>query len=133
MTTIAQARTSLAAAVTTTGLRCIAYLSDQIPAPCALISRKEFDPRMVFGGSKSTYGFRVTIYTSRPAERASQVLIDGYCETTGATSLVAAIANGANWTATVDYAEVVRVGEIMVHEIAGVPYLVAELDVEVVW
>ena len=43
------------------------------------------------------------------------------------------VQNGANWTTTIDYSKVTRVGEVGVIDYGGAPYLMFEIDVEVCW
>jgi hypothetical protein len=134
MPTVAEVRDSLAEAITTaTGLRCSALVPDQMVAPIAVISRREFDPRYVFTGDRATYLFRVTIYADRTNERVAQIALDEYTELSGELSVLAAIQDGDNWTATIDYAQVTLIGEVQSTAIAESQYLVVSLDVEVVW
>lgn len=120
-----------AAIETVSGLRAFDYIQDSIDAPCAHVVPLEFDPRMVLGETKSEYQFQIRIYAARAAADQNQKLLDGYREVSGATSLTAAVQGNATLAAAVDYAQVSRIGEVMVAEISGVPYLYLEIDVEV--
>ena len=132
-TTIAQVRTDLAACVTTAGVRCTPYIVDVVNAPCAMVARQPFDPRMVLAGGKSQYGFQIHVYAQRAAEKASQATLDLCAETLGTTSLTAAIQTSTNWTSTIDYAQVTNIGGEQIAEINGVQYITIQIDVEVVF
>lgn len=133
MTTIAEVRSSLAAAVETTGLQCSAYILDQIDAPCAMVGRGGFDPRLVMQSTKSVYPFKVSMFHPRMSDIDAQAKIDTYCMLSGSTSVKAAVENGSNWSASVDYAVVTNIGATVETEVAGIVYLLTEFDVEVCW
>jgi hypothetical protein len=59
--------------------------------------------------------------------------LDEYLELTGNDSVTAAIQNSANWTLTVDYAQVTQIGEVQAVIIGESNYLAVPLDVEVVF
>lgn len=134
-TTIADVRGILKTCVeTVTGLRAYSKIQDSINAPCAHIVPLEFEPFMVVGGSKTVYPFQIRVYTARAPSDQNQALLDGFRETSGTTSITAAVQLSTNWGSVVlDYAKVTRVGEVGVAEVSGVPYLYLELDVEVVF
>lgn len=134
-TTIADVRGALKNCVETiSGLRGAAYIQDAINAPIAHIVPLEFDPRLVFNGSKTEYHFQIRVYVPRAAADQGQALLDGYREVSGSTSITAAVQNDTNWGAVdVDYALVTRVSPVSVVEVVGVPYLYLEIDVEVCW
>jgi hypothetical protein len=119
---------------TTTGIRASGYLGDKtIAPPCLRVAREEMDPRFVFGaGGTAEYPFLVIVYAGRAADKASEKLLDTYCEMTGASSVRAAVETLSNWSGvTINYATVTRVGTTSVVEVGGVPYLVVEFDVVV--
>lgn len=132
-TTIADVRVGLAAAVKAgCGLACEPYVLNAVRAPVAMVDRREMDPRLVFGASKNAYPLRVIVFVGGQSEISSQQLLDGYCETSGASSLKRAVESGDYWPSNlVDYCEVVRIGDTVIREVAGVPYLTVEFDVEV--
>ena len=131
---IEDVRTALAGAITNgTGLNCSPYILDQVDAPCGMIGRAAFDPRLVLSGAKTAYVFRVRLFVSRQSEIDAQRTIDAYCSPTGVQSLKGAIEDGNNWAVAVDYASVTNVGETNETESAGVVYFVTEIDVEVCW
>lgn len=134
MPTVSDVRDALAAAITTgTGLRSSPLVQDTMVPPIAVISRRPFDPRLIFSQSKAAYEFNVTLYAGRTNERASQIALDEWCELSGSGSVIAAIQNGSNWSVNVDYALVTNVSEVQAVAIAESNYLVVELTVEVVF
>ena len=134
MPTVQEVRSALADAVGTTGLRSAPMWQDTFTAPIAIITRREFDPRLVFTANKAVYEFTVTIYADRTNERAAQVLLDDYCEVTGSGSIVAAIQDEDNWSSVeIDYVQVTRVGEVSGVSQGESNYLIVPIDVEVVF
>lgn len=134
MTTIAQARTSLAGAISSgAGLRSIPYLSSSIAHPCAHINPGPYDPRMVLGKSKAQYEFTVTVFVGTASDRAAQKRCDALREPSGVGSLVAAIEDGDLWLVDVDYAQVTLVGEPTLAVIAEETLMMFEVNVEVVF
>jgi len=132
--TITEVRQALADALSVVpDLAANPWPSDQVLVNTAQIARTEFDPRLVFSGAKVEHTFRVTVFAGRGAEVPAAEWLDSLCELTGSTSLIAAVQDGNNWSIAVDYAEVVRCGEILVTEAAGVSYLSVSFDVKVVW
>lgn len=130
-----EVRDALANAITAgTGLRASALVLDTMAPPIAVVARQPFDPRLVFTQAKAAYQFAVRIYAGRTNERAAQEALDGWCELSGAGSVIAAIQNDANWGAVdVDYAVVTNVGEVQAVAIGESVYLTVELTVEVVF
>ena len=102
-------------------------------APIAVVSRRAFDPRLVFAQSKAAYLFTVTVYVDRTDERAAQRALDTLTEISGSGSIVAAIQNGTLWSVSVDYAAVTQIGEVQAVAIAESNYLAVPIDVEVVF
>lgn len=135
MTTVAEVRDALAIAVRDgCGLRTIAYPSDNLPVPCAVVSRLEMDPRMVFGKATATYPFRVMVFVGRIAEKASQKKLDILTEATGSGSLVVAVEDGDNWPdGLVDYCSVTLIGQPLEAAVAEETYLAVAFDIEVVF
>lgn len=130
--TIAAVRNAMKTAIeTVSGLRAFDYIQDSIEAPCAHVVPLDFDPRMVLGESKAEYQFQIRIYAARAAAQQNQILLDGYREVSGPTSVTAAVQGNSTLNAVVDYSQVSRIGEVSVVEISGVPYLYLEIDLEV--
>ena len=134
MTTIAEARDSLAGAISQgTSLRALPYLASTIPHPCAFVRLGDYDPRMVLGKSKATFPFRVTVFLGPASERSVQQRCDVLREPSGTGSIVAAIEDGDLWEATVDYAAVTLVGEPGEVIVAEETLMLFEVSVEVVF
>ena len=137
MTTIADVRDGMAQAITAgCGLRCIAYVADSIPAPCAVISRDEMDPRMVLGKASAAYNFNVRVFVGRVAEKSAQQKLDALTEATGSGSLVAAVEDDTNWPSdvVVQYASVTRIGVVpQTVAVADDTFLSVDFDIEVVF
>lgn len=136
MTTIAEVRQNLAdIADSLDGWHGSQYVGDAAVAGVIKVFRPEFDPRVVFGGGVMQLTFRCVAYAKRVESRTSEAALDALAELTGAGSFIAAVANGDNWSVTVDYAQVVNVGEVSVSTFGsdGVEYLVCPFDIEVVW
>ena len=133
MTTTFEVREAMAEAITDgTGLRASSLFTDTVNAPIAIVMRQEFDPRFVFSGVKSVYQYQVTIYVDRVNERAGQIALDEYVETTGAASVIAAIQDEDNWPADlIDYAQVTNVSAVSAVAVNESQYLAVALDVEV--
>jgi hypothetical protein len=134
MPTVQEVRSALADAIAVTGLRSAPMWQDTFTAPIAIITRREFDPRLVFTSNRAAFQFTVTIYADRTNERTAQVLLDDYCELSGATSIVAAIQDDANWSSVdIDYVQVIRIGEVTASSQGESNYLAVPIDVEVVF
>jgi hypothetical protein len=136
MTTILDARQGLSDALSTIpGWRASPYVGDQVNPPMIKVTMPAFDPRMVFGQSKSQKTFRCYAYAPRAAAESSERLLDELAEPTGTGSLIEAVQTSGNWTADVDYAVVINVGEITVTQFGtdAAEYFVRPFDVEVVW
>jgi hypothetical protein len=134
MPTVQDVRSALADAIAVTGLRSASMWQDTFTAPIAIITRREFDPRLVFTSNRAAFQFTVTIYADRTNERTAQILLDNYCELSGAGSIVAAIQDDANWSSVdIDYVQVIRIGEVTASSQGESNYLTVPIDVEVVF
>ena len=135
MTTIAEVRQNLSdIADTIYGWHGSPHVGDSVTAPMIKVFRQPFDPRFVFGSAKTAIVFRCVAYAKRIDSAASEEAIDALAEQTGDGSFLAAIADSTNWTVTVDSAQVVEVGEVVLTTFGsdGVEYLACPFDVEVV-
>jgi hypothetical protein len=136
VTTIAEVRDGIASAITTgCDLRAVAYLSDNIPHPVAVVEPLPFDPRTILSESKSAHQFRVRVYVGRTAERSAQIKLDELREVTGATSLTAAVQDEDNWPTAgmVDYAMVTSIGGMQIATIADEQLMVVDFEIEVMF
>ncbi len=135
MTTIAEVRDGLCLAIRSgCGMRAIPYALDTLPAPCAVVTRMEMDPRMVLSKAKAAYPFKVSVFAFRAAEKSAQKKLDVLTEATGDGSFVVAVEDGANWPDDlVDYCSVTSIGEPYQAVIAEETYLAVDFDIEVVF
>ena len=133
MTTLAEVHDALADAIRDgTGLRCLPYLADTIPAPCGHLERDEFDPRMVFGRASSTVPFTLRIYLPRTAEVASQKVIEGYAEATG--GIQSALEDDTNWPDDlVQSAYVTFIGRATIETVADETFMTCDFNIEVIF
>lgn len=76
---------------TITGLRTSPFIPDNPTPPIAVVSpgRIEYDSAMHRGMDQFT--FDVTVIAARASERSAQQVLDAYCNSTGSTSVKAAI------------------------------------------
>lgn len=131
---LAEVREALAAAVETAGIRCDPYVVDQVNAPCAMVDRRQMDPRYVFGSTPTVYRFRLICYFNRTDLRSSQQDMDEFCDVTGDRSIVAAIQDGDHWPDDLIHTvSVVAISDTFEREVAGVTYLTVDFDIEVTW
>ena len=116
MTTIADVRAELAEIITANldGWVGSQYVGDTMNSGVIVVTRPQFDPRMIFSGAKVTITFQLTAYASRTTPEASEAALDALCEPTGYGSLIEALQDGDNWSITVDYAQVVECGRVSV-------------------
>ena len=136
MTTIAEVRQNLAdIAGTIDGWVGSQYVGDSVDTRTIKVFRPEFDPRVVFGGSKMQLTFRCVAYAKRIDSSASEDALDALAELSGDGSFIAAVQTSANWDVTIDYAAVTLVGEtaLTIFGSDGVEYLACPFEVEVVW
>lgn len=73
------------------GLRTSAFVPDNPTPPIAVVvpQRIEYDAAM--GRGMDTYTFDVLVIAQRMSERNAQSLLDGYCNSTGSTSVKTAL------------------------------------------
>lgn len=133
MPTIAEVREALAGAASVSLVPCYPYEADTITVPSFYVTRDEFDPRLVFSQAKAQLTFTLIGYFDRTATESGLRTIDALCEWQGDGSMVAAVQDGDNWSTTVDYASVTRIGRTELVDVGGVTYLSVQFDVEVVW
>ena len=133
MTTLATARDALADVIRAgVGLRCLPYMTDDIPAPCGHLRRLPFDPRMVMGRASATYGFNLKIYLPRVAEVATQKQIDEYSEATG--GICSAVEDESLWPDDlVQSAYVINVGEAEIETVADETFMTTSFEIEVIF
>jgi hypothetical protein len=134
--TIAQVRAAAADAVTATGaVRCLPYVGPINP-PCAFITRRERDPRLVFSGVYSEYPFAVIVFMSRADDRSAQKKLDALFEQSGNGSIKYRLESDADLATLLSAGqtvEVTRIGGEEIAELSGVEYVVSTVDFEVVF
>jgi hypothetical protein len=92
MSTVSQIRDEIAARLATiSGLRVSALIPEQITPPMAVVSIDRIDYDLALARGADEFTFIVTVVVARPSERSAQSALDGYCNSTGATSVKAAI------------------------------------------
>jgi len=85
-------RTGLSTALDTiTGLRCFDYVPDSLSPPAAIVEPLEIEYGTAMANGLNRVTAYVLIVVGRMSDRSSQDRIDAYVNTTGASSVVAAI------------------------------------------
>ena len=136
MTTLADVRDNLATICSTIdGWTGSGYVGDTVNAGFIKVTSPAFDPRMVLGGGKCEHTFRLIAYAPRTASEYSEQALDVLRDVAGDGSLLIAVQNGTNWTVTVDYAQVVEIGEVQLAQFGQdtTEYLACPFQVKVVW
>lgn len=132
--TIATVRAALADAVDSiTGIRCSAYMPDNVNPPQAVVWDTGIDYDIVMGRGADEFQFLVRVYVSRTAEMASQKLLDTLREPSGSSSLKTVVEADSGLAAVVDYARVRSASPIELVTVGGVDYLTVEFTIEVVY
>jgi hypothetical protein len=92
MAVMSELRAGLANRLATiTGLRTSPTLPDQPTPPQAVVYPERVTYDTAFGRGSDDYTFVVLVIVGRVAERAAQTSLDAYCNSSGATSIKAAI------------------------------------------
>ena len=76
---------------TISGLRVSAFVPDNPTPPIAVVLPTTVTFDSSFNRGMDAFTFEVTIIASRTSERNAQNVLDGYCNSTGATSIKAAV------------------------------------------
>lgn len=121
------------AAAAVSGLRTLPYVSSQVTPPQAQVFTRPYDPRLVFGDSKSTYLLGVRVIVKAANERTAQRSLRSFMEPTGPTSVRAAVEDEDNWEPTVDYVEVTEIGQPFELDVGSEIYWAVDIDVDVTW
>lgn len=118
---------------TVTGLRVHAIIPDSIHPPAAFVcmpERVEFD--LTFQRGCDHWSIPLRIAVSRATDRGAQAALDAYLAGAGASSLKAALEGSTDGA---DFIDTLRVREMRaygVFEVGGVPYLGAELLLDII-
>ena len=136
MTTLATVRSDLETVLANiSGWRVSGYVGNGVVPPHLVVTRKAFDPRLTFGGTKATHKFMVVAYMPAATPIESEKALDALAEPTGTGSLIATVQTGSNWSVTVDYAQVTEVGEVGITQFGtdAAAYLACPFEIEVMW
>jgi hypothetical protein len=127
-----EAAEGLAGAVSTV-VRCTPHRTSSVNPPCAMVVRKEFDPRLVISDRTAAYQFEVVAFANASSDRPPHKKLETFAAVEGNDSIRAAIENDANWSVDVDYAAVTLIGEVSLITYANEEYWVLPISVEVVF
>lgn len=133
MATMSQIRTGLATNLAKiNGLRTSSFVPDQVNPPIAVVipARITFDA--AFKRGLDTFEFTVMVIVGRADERTAQNLLDGYCNSTGATSVKTAIESDRTLGGVVQDLRVTELRNIGPVVIGENTYLTAEFIVSVI-
>jgi hypothetical protein len=130
MANLSELRTGLATNLATvSGLRTAATIPDNPNPPIAIISPDSIGYDSTFGRGMQEYRFTVTVLVGLVSERSSQNKIDGYCSSTGSSSIKLAVESDKSLGGK---AFDVRVSEMRTYSsvsVGDVKYLAAEFIV----
>ena len=117
------------------GWRATAWVGNQINPPQCVVSRLPYDPRLTLNSAKAIYHFQVTAYAPFATPVESEKLLDDLADPRSDGSLIATVQNGSNWSVTIDYAQVVNVGQVSAVQFGNdaADYLACPFEIEVVW
>lgn len=73
------------------GLRVSSFIPDNINPPIAIVNPQGIEYHKAFANGLNTYTFVVSVLVGRVSERTAQNTLDGYCASSGATSIKSAI------------------------------------------
>lgn len=92
MADINELRTALATNLgTISGLRTSTFIPDQPNPPIAIVQLDRVQYHMDFRNGMSEYNFVIQLIVGRADERTAQRTLDGYCNSTGASSVQLAV------------------------------------------
>ena len=92
MSTLSEMRAGLAANLATvSGLRTSSYIPDNLTPPIAIVAPDTITFDQTFGRGQDRYTFSVEVVVGRVVDRASQSLMDTYCDPSGSKSIKVAI------------------------------------------
>lgn len=73
------------------GLRVSSFIPDNMNPPIAIVNPQGIEYHKAFANGLNTYTFVVSVLVGRVSERTAQNTLDGYCASSGATSIKSAI------------------------------------------
>jgi hypothetical protein len=130
VTTPYQAAEGLAGAVSNV-VRCTPHRTSSVNPPCAMVVRKEFDPRLVMSDRKAVYQFDVVVFANASTDRPPHKKLEAFAAVEGNDSIRAAVEDDTNWSVDIDYAAVTLIGEVALITYANEEYWVLPISVEV--
>lgn len=134
MTTIAEMRDELADVLDgITGWRANGFLGDTTDPPVFKVRRLPFDPRLVFSGAKQRATYRATAILNRSTGESGERTLEALADPTSATGVVTVVQTSGNWSVTLDYAQVVQIGEVVADSNEGGDFLTVAFDIEIGW
>lgn len=133
MATMGQIRTGLATNLAKiNGLRTSSFVPDQVNPPIAVVIPQRITFDAAFKRGLNTFEFTVMVIVGRADERTAQNLLDGYCNSTGATSIKTAIESDRTLGGVVQDLRVTELRNIGPVVIGENTYLTAEFIVSVI-
>ena len=133
MATISQIRTGLATNLAkVSGLRTSSFVPDQVNPPIAVVIPQRIMFDTAFKRGLDTMEFTIMVIVGRADERTAQNLLDGYCNTTGATSIKTAIESDRTLSGVIQDLRVTELRNIGPVVIGENTYLTAEFIVSVI-
>jgi hypothetical protein len=132
MANIATIRTGIATNLATiSGLRTSAFVPDLVNPPVAVVRPDNISFDAAFARGLDTLEFAVLVIVGRVDERTSQARLDGFCDTSGASSIKRAIESNRTLTGAVSDLRVTEMRNYSSLQIGDVSYLAAEFVVQV--
>jgi hypothetical protein len=125
-------RTGLSTALDTiTNLRCFDYVPDSLSPPAAIVEPLEIEYGTAMANGLNRVTAYVLIVVGRMSDRSSQDRIDAYVNTTGASSVVAAIEADPTLGGTAESLVVTDFRPLNAEDVASLQYWGGAFDVTV--
>ena len=132
MTALGDMRTGIANNLASvSGLRTSAFIPDTLNPPIAVVAPDTITFDQTFGRGQDRYTFSVEVVVGRVSDRASQSLMDNYCNPVGSKSIKAAIESDPTLGGKVFDCRVTEVRGYQHIVIADVMYLSVVFSIDV--
>jgi hypothetical protein len=132
MTALGDMRTGIATNLSTvSGLRTSSFIPDTLNPPVAVVAPDTITFDQTFGRGQDRYTFSVEVVVGRVSDRASQNLMDNYCDPNGSKSIKAAIESDPTLGGKVFDCRVTEVRGYQQIVIADVLYLSVVFSIDV--
>lgn len=132
MSALSDMRAGLATNLATvSGLRTSAYIPDNLTPPIAVVAPDTITFDQTFGRGQDRYTFTVEVVVGRATDRASQSLMDTYCDPNGSKSIKAAIESDSTLGGVVFDCRVTEVRGYQQIVIADVVFLSVVFSIDV--